>query len=129
MQKILVMKDDWRRKKVSGNMFQIRELQDVVEGFIDNMSDKEIDENMKFFGKVARHFHLKSYDHVAMVTGSEEWMLSKDNAPEGVLALNPVFELRNGIRFAYFKDMEDAEKGVEILEKTARIELGEELGE
>lgn len=111
---------------IGGSKMQIRELSDVMEGFVDNMSDEEIDKNLKFFGKVARHFHQKSYDHIAMVTGEEDFLLSEESAPEGVLALNPVFETLNGNRYAYFKNTDDAEKAVKIMKNELLALSGEE---
>lgn len=105
-------------------MFRVTELNEIVAGFIDNMLDEEIDESLNFFEEVAKHFGLKSYDHVAVVTSEEvDYMLTEEYLPEEALSLHPFFEKRNGNRYLYFKNAEDADKAVEMIEKEiARLE-------
>lgn len=100
-------------------------LGEVVAEFIDNMPEEEIDKNLKeinknlrFFGTVAEHFELPTFNYVAMVcSGDEDYLLMEEYIPEEVKAFDPVFEECNGNRYLYFKSMEDAEKAVEIIEK------------
>lgn len=105
-------------------MFQIMALNEVVAGFIDNMPEEEIDKNLRFFGTVAEHFGLPTFNYVAMVcSGDEDYLLMEEYVPEEVKAFDPVFEECNGNRYLYFKSMEDAEKAVEIIEKHMEKEL------
>ena len=101
---------------------------DLIAGAMDNMSDKAIDEDIKFFKWVARELGVKDYDEV-VVTVDEQDMDPSLVLSDGVnfvkngkaikiyKSANMITELMNGELFLYFKTLDDAKRYIALANK------------
>lgn len=103
-------------------MFRTLTVNDMVEGFVDNMPQKQIDEELRFFGKIARKLMLtrNHYGELGVVI-DEDWSVSENEiaAMAGIFDYEPYTEKNkpSGYQFIYFRSLDDAERGREWIRK------------
>lgn len=94
---------------------RIMTVGELIEGFVDNMSQDQIDEELRFFGKVARKLGCSriDYGHLGVMI-DEEWQIDDEakNKMAESLGYEPYSERNeaSGFQFLYFKNEEDAER-------------------
>lgn len=86
----------------------------MLEGFVDNMSEEQIDEELKLFRKIAKELKIGRNDYARMgvlideghLTGSEDM-----DRLEGQLGYRPYREKnrQSGYVFLYFETLEHAQ--------------------
>lgn len=101
-------------------MIRTMTIGDVLEGFMDNMSQEQIDEELKLFDRIGKELlggdkdytqcgvvidedHMVDknlFDHITSVTGYQPWC--EDNRT-------------SGFTFVYFKNLQDAEQAARCI--------------
>lgn len=87
--------------------YYVTDVGDMLSGYIDNMSDEEIDRDLKLFTKFAKALGVKNYDDmVVLVDGDGQFYITDIN--EVTLDTVPYMkDTQNGIDFYFFQN-EDA---------------------
>lgn len=93
---------------------------ELIEGFIDNMSQNQIDEELRFFEKVSRKLKGSRGDYGNLgIIIDEDWQINERFRTEmaEILGYEPYSEKNepSGFQFLYFRNKEDAD----ICDKTA----------
>lgn len=86
-----------------------RSVSEMLEGSIGNMSDEEMDNELKLFNKIARELSVpksKIDDMVAVIDEDYEMELDKVESPY-------YLDERNGIHFVFFKDEQTADSEIQ----------------
>lgn len=107
---------------------RIMTVGELIEGFVDNMSQDQMDEELRFFGKVARklrHFRI-NYGRLGVII-DEDWQIddSIKNKMSESLGYEPYSERNeaSGFQFLYFRNEEDAKKCNGLLEERQESEF------
>lgn len=94
--------------------FRTTTVGDMLEGFIDNMSDEQIDEELKLYGKISKELKMGKADYASMGVLIDEDHLIEHNMldeMEFMLGYKPYREANraSGFVFLYFETLEHAE--------------------
>ena len=97
-----------------------RTIGEILEGEINNMSDAEIDRDLKLFAKIGRLFKMKHYDDIICLISDDydpKWIESETNDFENlgknvyvVFGITMYREELNGNIYLYFKNEDECEK-------------------
>ncbi len=103
--------------------FEIMTVGDMMEGFINNMSEEQIDKEIRLFQHIKTALNGKKHGNIDMLGV----LIDKDNMINNELAgqlessvgYRPYFEENeaSGYNFLYFKNMDDTESAAAYLEK------------
>lgn len=101
-------------------MFRTLTIGDVLEGFMDNMSQEQIDEELKLFDRIGRELLGQDKDYTECgVVIDEDHMVDKDlfDRVTSVMGYRPWCEdnRASGFTFIYFKNLQDAEQAAEYI--------------
>ena len=94
--------------------FRTTTVGDMLEGFIDNMSDEQIDKELKLFGKIAKELKDGKNNYAGLgVLIDEDHMIGEEemSSLEQLLGYRPYREQnrQSGYLFLYFETPEHAE--------------------
>lgn len=103
-------------------------VQDLLAGAMDNMSDEQLDEEIRLFKAVAKKLKVKNYDKIIVVVDdgeyNPEWVLSDGEKLKlggrdvtYYASNNMVMEVVNGELFFYFVSEGDAKKYFSLAKK------------
>lgn len=86
----------------------------MLEGFIGNMSEEQIDEELRLFGRIAKELKIRKDDYASMgVLIDEDHLIEHSmlNEMESMLGYRPYREanVTSGFVFLYFETEEHAE--------------------
>lgn len=105
-------------------MFSTTTVGDMLEGFIDNMPDEQIDSELEFFQNVSEKLNGKGSDYSNLGVVIDEYHMADEDLVNGLKNLVgycPYTEVNenSGFMFHYFKNETDAEKASSYLSKCA----------
>lgn len=90
-----------------------RTVEELLEGGCDNMSQKELDDELKLFNKIAKELGVEKSEiknMTAIIDEDYEMELDKMESPY-------VLDERNGISFIFVKDEDTAEQEINAQEE------------
>ena len=104
--------------------FRTLTVGNMLEGFIDNMSEEQIDEELKLFRKIAGELkgkrHTNKYDELGVLI-DEDYMVDNNVMTifERTYGYRPYLEKNkaSGSAFIYFKNIDEAERAVTLMEE------------
>lgn len=97
-----------------------RRLDDVIDGFINNMDPKQIDKEIALFRKIAKALGVSRYNDIIVLPDDGEYSpryiigkynpvnISKDAKMYNLYGIQMIEEINdNGFNYLYFKDEDD----------------------
>lgn len=114
-------------------------VNDVLEGFIDNMPEEQIDAQLVIFKRIARQLGVKNIDDIIELRADDEFKWQLEDASLQIGEKSDKYSelqyyvldgvkwvkehiLSTGMEFYYFADEEDADKVAEICKQRYEIE-------
>ncbi len=100
---------------------------DMLEGFVDNMSDKQLDEEIKLFQAIARGLKISRNNYAELgVIIDKDYLISNEvlDQLESVVGYKPYREKnkQSGFIFLYFETEDHAKAAASWLEKNINDE-------
>lgn len=110
-------------------------LSDIIEGMVDNMSDDDIDKDLRLFKRIAQKLQVRNMDDVVVVidpdgefdpqyyvteVGQKVGPIYKNNndiVEYEIFGVHMIAENHSGQIFLYFRDSSSAKKYMEAIEK------------
>lgn len=110
-------------------------LSDIIEGMVDNMSDDDIDKDLRIFKRIAQKLQVRNMDDVVVVVdpdgefdpqyyvtevGQKVGPIYKNNndiVEYEIFGVHMIAENHSGQMFLYFRDSSSAKKYMEAIEK------------
>ena len=110
-------------------------LSDIIEGMVDNMSDDDIDKDLRLFKRIAQKLQVRNMDDVVVVidpdgefdpqyyvteVGQKVGPIYKNNndiVEYEIFGVHMIAENHSGQMFLYFRDSSSAKKYMEAIEK------------
>lgn len=110
-------------------------LSDIIEGMVDNMSDDDIDNDLRIFKRIAQKLQVRNMDDIVVVidpdgefdpqyyvteVGQKVGPIYKNNndiVEYEIFGVHMIAENHSGQMFLYFRDSSSAKKYMEAIEK------------
>lgn len=114
-----VLSEDIDLEDAIFNDIEIKPLEDIISGLMDNVSQDQLDKEIRLFKKIATLLDLEDYSNLYVVVTDEYdpsyfddgiLIALKDGDLKSHSLLNCVSEKLNGLIYIYFKSEEDAKK-------------------
>lgn len=93
--------------------YYVTNVGDMLSGYIDNMSDEDIDKDLKLFTKFAKALGVKNYDRMVVLIDDQGQFYITELNSVNLDTVPYMKDTQNGIDYYFFKSEDDCRKFIE----------------